>query len=151
MTDYSQSIDYIHELAQQGDSSIADSITRGTFIYGYCGLYAAALVAHHPEWTVVAVGSNYCQLAKQDFSDYGDGFCSCHLDHFYASDGKWYYDAYGQHDPAALDDLTHRPISDTAFLCVLESWYGFDRESMDIAAVAVEWAALPAPNVTTTY
>lgn len=136
MSDYGASIDYIHELARQGDSSFADRITRGTFIYGYCGLYAAALVAHHPEWTVVAVGSNYCQLGQQDCSDYGDGFCSCHLDHFYASDGKWYYDAYGQHDPSALHDHVSisRPVSDDVFRCVLELWY-------DIGEYAIaQWA-----------
>lgn len=148
MSDYSASIDYIYELARQGDSSVADSITRGTFIYGYCGLYAAALLARHPEWTAVAVGSDYCQLGQGDCSDYGDGFCSCQLDHLYVkSPDGLYHDSYGEHDPAALDDLTHRPIGDEALTCVLESWYGFDRDSMDIAAIAIEWAGQPEADV----
>ena len=141
---YEQSIDYIHELAQQGDPSIADEITRGTFIYGYCGLYVAALLAEHPDWVTVAVGSKHCQIDQYDCNDYGKGFCCCHLDHFYAVDGEgWYYDAFGQHDPDALDHLHHRFVGDDVLRCVLESWYGFDKDSMDIAAVAVEWAAQP--------
>jgi hypothetical protein len=145
---YEQSIDYLNDLASNGDLTITESITRGTFIYGYCGLYAAALAAQYPGWLVVAVGSNECQLGQQDCSEYADGFCDCHLDHFYVMDRDgWYHDAFGQHDPDALDHLTHRPIGDEAFRGVLESWYGFDRDSMDIAAVAQLWAAEPEVNV----
>ena len=141
-------VSYLLELASQGDPSIADQINRGTFIYGYCGLYAAALVAHNPDWDVVAVGWGACQLGNEDCGQYPHGFCDCDLNHFYVkSPDGWYHDAYGQHDPSAIQEESHLLITDEAFCCVLESWYGFDRDSMDIAAVALLWAAEPEVNV----
>lgn len=146
---YPQSIDYLHDLARQGDPEMADRITRGTFIYGYCGLYAAALAAHNPTWSVVAVGWGACQIGNEDCGQYPHGVCDCDLNHFYVRDPEgWYHDAYGQHDPSAIQEESHLLITDEAFRGVLESWYGFDRDSMDIAAVAFQWAGQPEVNVT---
>lgn len=148
MSDYAKSIEYLDSLAQQGDPTRAERITRGTFIYGYCGLYAAALVAHNPDWTVMAVGWGACQLGNEGCAEYPDGLCDCDLNHFYVkSPDGWYHDAYGQHDPEAIQEETHIPITDEAFCGVLESWYGFDKDSADIAAVAIEWAGQPEVNV----
>ena len=148
---YERSTAYLNDLASNGDLTISENITRATFIYGYCGLYVAALLEDHPDWVCVAVGSDYCQMGQQDCSEYGNdlvSICSCHLDHFYAMDRDgWYHDAFGRHDPDALDDLTHRFVGDETLLSVLESWYGFDKDSMDIAAVARLWVTEPEVNV----
>lgn len=128
---YEKSIEYLDRIASSGrDSKFEFTIEKNlhSYIYGYCGIYAAALLKRHPDWTLVAVGSNYCRLDQQEWecSQYGEGFCDCHLDHFYVVDGDgWYYDAYGQHDPSALHDhvTVSRPVSDDVFRCVLELWY----------------------------
>lgn len=141
-------VTYLHDLASKGDPSKADRITRGTFIYGYCGLYAAALVAHHPDWNVVAVGWGACQLGDEECSQYAGGVCDCDLNHFYVkSPDGWYHDAYGQHDPEALQEESHLLITDEAFRGVLETWYGFDQDSADVAVVALDWAGQPEVNV----
>ena len=145
---YEQSIDYLNFLAKQSNPDESIQVERHAFIYGYCGLYVAALLAEHPNWVAVAVGSKHCQMDQYDCNDYGKGFCCCHLDHFYAVDGEgWYYDAFGQHDPLALDEVTHRVIGDEPLRCVLESWYGDDRTDFDCAAVAIDLAAQAPVNV----
>jgi hypothetical protein len=141
---YPKSIDYLGRLAQQSDPDNATDIQTHTFIYGYCGLYVAALLAQHPDWVAVAVGSKDCQMDQYDCNDYGKGFCCCHLDHFYAMDGEgWYHDAFGQHDPLALDEVTHRIIGDEPLRCVLESWYGDDQYDFDCAARAIHLTQQP--------
>ena len=145
---YEQSIDYLHSLAKQSNPETAVEVQPHSYIYGYCGLYVAALLAEHSDWVAVAVGSKHCQMDQYDCNDYGKGFCCCHLDHFYAMDGEgWYYDAFGQHDPLALDEVTHRVIGDEPLRCVLESWYGDDRTDFDCAAVAIDLAAQAPVNV----
>ena len=145
---YEQSIDYLHFLAKQSNLDESIQVERHAFIYGYCGLYVAALLAEHPNWVAVAVGSKHCQMDQYDCNDYGKGFCCCHLDHFYAVDSEgWYYDAFGQHDPDALDDLHHRFVGDDVLRCVLESWYGDGSHDFDCAAVAIGLAAQAPVNV----
>ena len=141
---YEQSIDYLHLLAKQSNRETAVEVQPHAYIYGYCGLYVAALLAEHSDWVAVAVGSKDCQMGQYDCNDYGKGFCCCHLDHFYAMDGEgWYYDAFGQHDPLALDEVTHRVIGDEPLRCVLESWYGDDRTDFDCAAQAINLTQQP--------
>ena len=141
---YEQSIDYLHFLAKQSNQESAIEVQPHAYIYGYCGLYVAALLAEHSDWVAVAVGSKHCQMDQYDCNDYGKGFCCCHLDHFYAMDGEgWYYDAFGQHDPLALDEVTHRVIGDEPLRCVLESWYGDDRTDFDCAAQAINLTQQP--------
>jgi hypothetical protein len=141
---YEQSIDYLHFLAKQSNRETAVEVQPHAYIYGYCGLYVAALLAEHSDWVAVAVGSKDCQMGQYDCNDYGKGFCCCHLDHFYAMDGEgWYYDAFGQHDPLALDEVTHRVIGDEPLRCVLESWYGDDRTDFDCAAQAINLTQQP--------
>ena len=144
MVTYEQSIDYLHFLAKQSNPDESTQVERHAFIYGYCGLYVAALLAEHSDWVAVAVGSKHCQIDQYDCNDYGKGFCCCHLNHFYAVDGEgWYHDAFGQHDPLALDEVTHRVIGDEPLRCVLESWYGDDRTDFDCAAQAINLPQQP--------
>ena len=141
---YEQSIDYLHFLAKQSNRESAIEVQPHAYIYGYCGLYVAALLAEHSDWVAVAVGSKHCQIDQYDCNDYGKGFCCCHLNHFYAVDGEgWYHDAFGQHDPLALDEVTHRVIGDEPLRCVLESWYGDDRTDFDCAAQAINLTQQP--------
>jgi len=141
---YENSVDYLLTLAKTGRDSQFEEKDRHMFIYGYCGIYVAALLAKNPNWVAVAVGSKYCQFDDGlDCSQYSQDICSCHLDHFYAKDGNGvYHDAFGQHDPSGSDELTqlgglaHRFIDDETLRCVLESWYG--EESSDQAAWALE-------------
>lgn len=143
---YEQSIDYLHFLAKQSNPETAIEVQPHSYIYGYCGLYVAALLAEHSDWVAVAVGSKHCQMDQYDCNDYGKGFCCCHLNHFYAIDGEgWYHDAFGQHDPLVLmsDEVTHRVIGDEPLRCVLESWYGDDRTDFDCAAQAINLTQQP--------
>lgn len=138
---YERSIAFFQGLAEKGHGTEFSEREKHLFIHGYCGLYVAALLAEHPDWVAVAVGSKYCQLGQQDCSQYGGGLCDCNVGHFYAKDGNgWYHDAYGEHDPSALHDhvTVSREVNDLALRCVLETWYGDEYHDYDIAA----WASI---------
>ena len=130
MSLYPDSVAFLSEAAQRGDAaSLADEVrvdAGSVFTMGWCGIYAAALVEAHPTWLIVAVGAHTClsYFPDEECSQLDERLCACMTDHFYAVDGDgWYHDVYGIHDPDALDHVTHHMVGDTAFRCLLESWY----------------------------
>lgn len=142
MSAYPESVQFLRDVAALGQNPGMEDGTAGSvFTLGWCGIYVAALLEQNPTWTAASVGSWKCfEEEPEECSDMGDGICACMCDHFYAIDGDgWYYDIYGQHDPKALNEVTHHQVSDNALRCVLESWY--DNSDADYALWARELAS----------
>lgn len=126
-----------------GESSPTRFDSLDAFRSGYCAIYAAALLRAHQGWTVMSVGAGGCAVPDpEDCDQYGQGICMCCVDHFYAVTPEgWLVDAYGEHDPEAIDWGILLPISDEVLACVLESWHWGEKDVEGIAAWAIELAS----------
>lgn len=150
-TDYPAAVAALEHLAESGDAdALTDSDPGVVFTTGGCALYAAALVARNPGWSVVAAGWDTCveydpeEPDLRPCGDYGHNVCGCMIGHFYAaSPDGWLHDVYGEHDPTGiLEDKTLHPVADDSLACVLESWhYNGEQYDYDVAALAVRLTA----------
>lgn len=149
MNAYLAAMALLHELAADGDpDELADESRVAIFTEGGCALYAAALIARHPDWQVVSYGLSECAEDRDDdlvpCGDYDHGICGCKVHHFYAlSPDGTLHDVEGIHNITTISDRAYDAdctlwaIDDTVLSNVIESWYFSTTDDSHIAALAV--------------